>query len=147
MTTAREVFAIAMALLDELNERTGLAETNETRDYGQRTPAIINLLAGELYPYSDTRAAAEPGRRSVCPPVTALEDTVALDDYLCRSVLPCGLAARLVLDENPSVASFYERRYNELLSQHVSRLPAVFESIPDVYGGLRVDGGEVGTWL
>lgn len=148
MTTVRDVFFITMSLIDELGERTGLAETSETIDYRQRTPGIVTLLIGELYPYSDTYEIKAPDKRPVCKTVASLEDELPLDDFLCRSVLPYGLAARLLLDENPSTAAFYEREYSEQLQKHGFRVPKRFEPITDVYGGLsEPDDCEASPWL
>ena len=148
MTTVNDVFFLTMSLIDELNDRTGQADLAETRDYKQRTPGIITLLCGELYYYSDTRVVAKPGKRPICPPVTELEDELGLDDFLCRNVLPYGLAARLLIDENPPTAAFFEREYTELLVRYGARTPARIEPIRNIYGGLNApDEGGVEPWL
>ena len=136
MTTVNDIFFLTMSLIDDLNDRTGLADSAETRDYRQRTPGIVNMLIGELYHYSDTREIKAPGKRPICPPVTSFEDELGLDDFLCRSVLPYGLAARLLLDENPPTAAFYEREYTEMLLKYGYRVPAQFEPIQNIYGGV-----------
>jgi hypothetical protein len=147
-TTARDVFTIAMALLDELGEKNGEAERNENRDYMQRTLGILTQVRGELYPYSDTYRLGARGRRPICRTIKTFDEKLGLDDFLCQSVLPCALAARLVIDENPSVAAYYERKYQELLARYADKRPRWFEPIPDLYGGARVDGeGEAGVWL
>lgn len=134
-----------MSLIDELSERTGRIDTSETRDYQQRTPGIITLLIGELYQYSDTYAIKTPGKRPTCVPVSNPEDEICLDDFLCRSVLPYGLASRLLLNENPTAAAFYEREYAE--AKNYLHLPAQIEPIPDIYGGIRTPGEcEVDSW-
>ena len=140
MTTVNDVFFLTMSLIDELSDRTGLADSSETRDYRQRTPGIVTILIGELYHYSDTREIKEPGKRPLCPPVSSLEDELGLDDFLCRSVLPYGLAARLLLDENPPAAAFYEREYTEMLLKYGFRVPAQFDPIPNIYGSVNAPG-------
>jgi len=137
MTTLKEVFAITMAIIDELDE-SGSADANSNEDYAQRTLGIITAALGELYPYSDTYTTTS-GRRAVCPTVSSFDEALPIDDFLCRTVLPCVLAARLLLDENPAVAAYYERRYLELLARYGNMHAAVSEPIADVYGGL-------GTW-
>jgi hypothetical protein len=62
-----------------------------------------------------------------------LTDTIGLDDYLAQTVLPYGLAATLLLDENPNVASFFQQRYEELKT--ASKIPNEFAPIENVYGG------------
>ncbi|MDR0838570.1 MAG: hypothetical protein LBN99_02890 [Oscillospiraceae bacterium] len=136
MTTVTDVFAITMALIDELGERTGEPDAVETRDYQQRAPGIITALLGELRPYS-AGYSPSPGARAALPAITGLGDEVPLDDFLCRTVLPCALASRLLLDENPSVAAFYERRYMELL-RYGAAPAGSSEPIRDLYGGVGV---------
>lgn len=53
MTNAQEIFDTTMALMDEVNEE-GITDTPETLEYKNRTLRILNVLRGELYPYSDT---------------------------------------------------------------------------------------------
>ncbi|MDR0906716.1 MAG: hypothetical protein LBN00_11205 [Oscillospiraceae bacterium] len=137
MTTLKEAFAITMSLIDELNEN-GEAETLSNRDFEHRAPGIVAVLLGELYPYSDTYASPTAGKRAICPPIAGFDDALPLDDFLSRSVLPCALAARLMLDENPAVAAYYERRYMELLGKYGTMHAATPEPIADVYGGLRI---------
>jgi hypothetical protein len=137
MTTLKDAFAITMSLIDELNEN-GEAETLANRDFKQRVPGLVAVILGELYPYSDTYVPPPAGKRAICPAVTGFDGALPLDDFLSRSVLPCALAARLLLDENPSVAAYYERRYLELLGKYGTMHSAVPEPIADVYGGIRV---------
>lgn len=134
MTTAQEVFATAMALIDEVNETTGQTDTPDTREYKQRTLFILNLLRGELYPYSDTYAADEAGKRPIAPIIPDFESAIGLDDYISQSVMPYGLAAHLMLDENPSAASYFQQRYDELKAKLATGLPQGCEDIVDVYG-------------
>lgn len=137
MTTAQNVFDTTMALIDEVNESTGATDTSDTREYKQRTLAILNLLRGELYPYSDTFEKGEGKTRPIVKIITDFNEPILLDDYICQSVLPYGLAAHLLLDENPSAAGFFNGRYNELKAMLQRGLGGVSEDITDVYGGLK----------
>ena len=67
-----------------------------------------------------------------------------LDDGLCQGVLPYGLAAHLLLDENPDVAAFFNQRYAELLSEYRRGIPAASEDIQDLYGGIEY--GQFARW-
>ena len=58
--------------------------------------------------------------------------------------MPYGLAANLLVDENPSAASFYQQRYEELRAMFIARLPAGVEDIELLYGG--VGGGSFSRW-
>lgn len=59
MTTARQIYEKAIALIDEINAETGQVNPDTTTDYLARTPYLINLLQTELLPYSKTFAKYE----------------------------------------------------------------------------------------
>jgi hypothetical protein len=133
-TNSQGVFDLTMALIDELNE-TGVSDTSDTAEYKHRTLEIINILQGELYLYSDTFEAPVDGKRSIAIPVINFEEPiVSLDDYICRTVLPYGLAAHLLMDENPAIASTCLQRYEELKRTLSQGMCAGSEEIVDVYG-------------
>ena len=132
-TTARQVFNLAIALMDEMNENTGATDTTDTKEYKLRTPNILSVLCGELYPYSDTYILNTDGTRPICPAVETIESTIGLDDTLCTTVLPYGLAAHLLLGENNVMAGFFNQRYEEM-REKLKNAPASFESISDAYG-------------
>lgn len=143
-TTAQRVFDIAMALMDEVNENSGATDTADTKEYKQRTLLILNALRGELYPYSDSYLQTENGKRPICPPITSFDDVIALDDFLCQSIMPYGLAAQLLLNEDSASASFHQQRYEELLFRYGKGIPQNSESITDLYGG--IEHGEYSVW-
>lgn len=143
-TNAQWVFEKAMYLMDEGNESSGLADTAETREYKHRTLPILNVLRLECFPASDTYRAGEPGARPVCPEITDFTAAIPLDDGLCQGVLPYGLAAHLLLDENPALASFFQQRYQELLNAARLGIPAGTEDIVDLYGGIEF--GQFARW-
>lgn len=130
MTTANWVFDRAIHLMDEQNETNGKTRTQDTKEYEYRTLSILNVLRNELYPYSDTYEVRTDGRRPVCVELTSMEQPIDLDDALCQSVLPYGLAAHLLLGENDTMASFFNQRYAEMLNELRSRSTAEFEDIP-----------------
>ena len=146
-TTGMDVFETAITLMDELND-AGKYKHEDTEEYRQRTKAILNILIGELYVYSDTYKKNqdwEKGRRPVPAMLEDLYTEIDLDDYICRSVMPYGLAAHLLLDENPSSAGFFQQRYDELKAQLQHGLPAESEDIVDIYGGIN-PYNEFGMW-
>ena len=132
-TTAQRVFDIAMGLIDEVSEG-GQTVNADTTEYRNRTLLILNALRGECYPYSDNYEEDEEGKRPVCPVIMDMEDEIALDDVICQTVLPYGLAAQLLLDENPASASFYQQRYEELLQRAGKQRYGGSMAIEDVYG-------------
>lgn len=133
-TTAQRVFDLAMGLMDEVNETSGGTDDADTREYKVRTLLILNALRGELFPYSDTYASEEPGKRPILAVIQSFDQVIGMDDYICQSVLPYGLAAQLLLDENPDSASFFQQRYEEMRMNLAKGLPQQSESISDVYG-------------
>lgn len=142
-TTAQWIFERTMALMDELNESTGNADTSDTKEYKNRTLSILNMLRVECFPYSDTYVAL-PGRRPICPVIDSFTSEIFLDDGICQGVLPYGLAAHLLVDENPTAAGYYQQRYEEQLAMMKATLPSAFENIQDSYGG--VEHGQFGRW-
>lgn len=59
-------------------------------------------------------------------------------------MLPYGLAAHLLLDENPGAAGYFQQRYDELRALLSRGLPQESEEIEDRYGGIEY--GEFSRW-
>ena len=136
MAYVSDVFDAAMGIMDELGQ-TGQAQTSDTQEYEYRTPAIINMLVGELHMLL--------GNRDNWLPVTSLDDMVpTADTNYALSALPYGLAANLLIDENPAAASFYQQRYEELRAYYLARQQADVGDITDLYGGIPY--GEFSRW-
>ena len=144
-TNAQRVFDITMGLMDELSE-SGATDTSDTKEYKNRTLFILNVLRGELYPFSDTYAIAEPGKRPIAVIIENFTDDIQLDDYICQSVMPYGLAAHLLLDENPSAAGFFQQRYEEMKAMLSKGMSSGSEDIIDVYGNIAFEHTEYGYW-
>lgn len=143
-TTAQQVFDMTMHLMDEVNESTGLSDSADTREYKNRTIPILNILRVECFPASDTFQVSQPGKRPICPEITDFDTPIQLDDGICQGVLPYGLAAHLLLDENPDTAAFFIQRYQELLSRYRDALPAASQDIESPYGGIEY--GRFARW-
>lgn len=142
--TAQEIFSAAMGLIDSVDQASGQTDIAANASYKARTLFIINVLRGELYPFSDSYIASEDGTRPICAAVTDFTSALGLDEVVARTVLPYGLAAQLLLEENPSTASFYQQRYEELTARLGSGIPRSFESIEDVYGAVEFSSGGEG---
>lgn len=140
------VFDKAMYLIDAQNESTGSTETSDTTEYKVRTLGILNNLIDDVYPASDTFAIGEDGRRPALDDLKSFTDEIGMDAYIVRSVLPCGLAAKLLSEENPTLADFFWQLYEQRLSKAKAGVPAAFESIEDgmPYGGIEY--GEFARW-
>lgn len=142
MTMVEDVFNAAMAIMDELND-SGEAQTTDTQEYKNRTLPIMNVLISECYPYSDSKDTAKPD--SAWRAVMEFDDSLyKIDDTIALGIMPYGLAANLLVDENPSAASFYQARYEELLKAKARRVRATIEDIEDIYG--CIGRGEFSSW-
>lgn len=141
--TAQDVFDTAMGLMDEVKEDGG-TDSQDNKEYKRRSLFILNSLSGELFPYSAAFGPELEGKRPACPVIEDLQQELGLDDYICRSLLPYGLAAHLLLDENPSAAGFFQQRYEELRRGLSQGLFTQSEDIRDIYGSLG--HGEFSCW-
>ena len=130
MAYVGDIFEAAMGLMDELSAE-GEAQTSDTAEYVLRTPAIINMLVGELKMLT--------GEREDWLPVESLDDAAPVADAsYALSALPYGLAAHLLLGENDAMANYFSQRYSEMYAAALRSLPSEFEEIPLAYGGLNV---------
>lgn len=66
--------------------------------------------------------------------ITAVTDTLQLDDITARKVLPYGLAAHLMINENDTVASYCNDRFEELKADANKKPPSPIEQITNLYG-------------
>ena len=144
MATVQDVFDATMALMDELDDN-GNATSTDTTEYLNRTLPIINLMIGECYPYSDLHDATSvlSSWRAVEDMEDELTKRPKIDNTISLTIMPYGLAANLLVDENPSAASFYQARYEELLRQKAAKMQAAVGEIEDLYGVLGYNNGAI----
>lgn len=144
--TVQGVFDKAMYLIDAQNESTGSTDNSDTTEYKVRTLGILNTLLDDVYPASDTFAIGDSGKRPALDDLAAFTDEIDMDPYIVRSVLPCGLAAKLLSEENPTLADFFWQLYEQRLAKARAGVPASFESIEEglPYGGIEY--GEFARW-
>lgn len=145
-TTGKDIFDMAITLMGELDD-SGKTDYADTQEYKNRAVNILNVLRGEVFQYSDTYQDAmdETGRRPVSTILESLDDYLDIDDVLAQTVLPYGLAAHLLLDENDAMAAFFQQRYEELLKKIGAKIPSSWESITDVYNA-TLEYGQFGRW-
>ena len=135
MTTVESVFAAAMGLMDELDPQGG-AQSADTKDYERRAPAILNVLLTEL--------KVLRGDDADWLPLEGMDEPVPVETNYALGAMPYGLAANLLVDENPAAASFYQQRYEELRAVYLARRRADLEDIELLYGG--VEQGNFARW-
>lgn len=73
--------------------------------------------------------------RPVPAVITALTNSMQVDDVTARTIMPYGLAAHLLIDENPATASFFNGRFEELKASASKNPPSATEQIGNIYGG------------
>lgn len=136
MTTANEVFTASMALMDELDEN-GEPTGEYSEEYLRRVPAILETLLAEKKIFS--------GEKGMIFPVEDMDDVlIGVDDRYALSILPYGLAANLLVDENPAMAEFFQERYEELRDRFFEFSQADMGTIEEIYGGIEY--GCFGRW-
>ena len=141
--TVGQVFARSMHLMDEAQLATGSVDTAENRGYKIQTPAIVRVLREECRPYSRV-GGQTGGTQPDSPELTDFDSEIGLEDSLCTGVLPYGLAAHLLLDEDPDRAAYFSQRYAQLLLALGRAVPREFEEICPPYGGVEM--GEFSHW-
>lgn len=133
--TVSDVFDVTMQLIDEVSD-TGATQTTDTEEYRNRTIGIMNILISECYPFSDEKDNTKLD--SAWRAVEAFDDSLkGIDNTLALGVMPYGLAANLLTDENPTAANYYQQRYEALLAAKRSRMQADVGEIENVYGGIE----------
>lgn len=132
-----DVFNQAMAIMDELSP-TGEARTADTAEYEKRTPAIVSAMVAEL--------KVLLGDASPWLPVESMDEPIPLaDTTYALGAMGYGLAAKLLVDENPAAASFFHQKYEEFRILYLRSRPAEVGSITDVYG-MRNEHGKFSRW-
>ena len=125
-----------MSLIDEL-DREGEHETNDTKDYEHRTPAIVETLIAEKKIFFGERGRTETAE--------SMDDyIIGADDVYVMGVMQYGLAAKLLLDEDPPAASFFNQKYEENRRLYALREKDKIGGIEDLYGGIEY--GEFSRW-
>lgn len=116
-TVAQDVFKIAMDLMDE-ESQDGTFDGYPV-EYKKKAWSIMTMLQAELLPPS-------------IPPIaiTNENNVLQIDDRTSLTVIPYGIAAHLLLNEDQNKAAFFNARYDELKRKR----PAMITPIKDVYG-------------
>jgi hypothetical protein len=115
--TAQQVYDMALVLMDEVTEAGSIA-TEEADAVKTKAKNILTQLQAELLPISQT-----PGV------ITDLSQNLSVTDREALLILPYGLAAHLLLNEQNSATSYYNDRYEELKRKRKTSITAV----TDVY--------------
>lgn len=109
--TCQEIYDITMALMDEMLDNGGV-DYNSTKDYTARTPGILTILQTQVVMFFKQRGIDI----DTLDRLETMEDEVDLDDNICMGVLPYGLAARLLGQEDTQMSSYFSQLYNSGLA-------------------------------
>ncbi|MBP5288350.1 MAG: hypothetical protein J6Z79_00570 [Clostridia bacterium] len=132
MTTANDIFSAALSLMGADGERAR---------YESRALAGINLLAADLVCLDRALKGEVAAAAAAVPSLGSLQDVTDLADILTRSLIPVGLAAFLLNEEEESRAAFFQRIYRsekEILLRQFST--GRRHSVRNVYGGCHGAG-------
>jgi hypothetical protein len=114
---AQDVFVMAMNLMDEETQDGTFA--GYSSEYKKKAWSILTMLQAELLPPLATPLA-----------ITSEASVFQIDDKLCVSAMPYGLAAHLLMNEDQNRAAFFNARYDELKRKQ----PIMIKAIEDIYG-------------
>lgn len=135
--TCKEIYDITMTLMDEMIDNTTLEQEPNvdypsTKDYQARTPGILTILQTEIVMYFKTRGIDI----DTLDRLITMEDNCELSDDICMGVLPYGLAARLLGQEDERMSSYFSNSYNDALA-------LAAESSDDKLKGKQVPGNNI----
>lgn len=132
---AQDIYDITMALIDEM-KNDGSVDYASTKDYTARTPGILTILQTEVIIELKKKGA----NVSSLDRITEMNGEVDLEDDICMGVLPYGLAARLLGQEDTALSNYFSSLYLNKLddASSVSENKAYAKQVDreDVYDSL-----------
>lgn len=133
---AQDIYDITMALMDEM-KNDGTVDVNSTKDYLARTPGILTILQTEVVIELKKNGISI----SSLDRITSMTDEVDLEDDICTGVLPYGLAARLLGQEDSTLSNYFSSLYEsgkaDSAKTSSSKVLAKQKERKNVYGLLR----------
>ena len=127
---AQIIYDITMSLMDE-RKNDGSVDVNSTKDYLARSPGILTVLQTEII--LELRRIGMDISES--EEIKQMNADIDLEDDICLGIIPYGLAARLLAQEDSALSNYfnslYEDRLNRFLSMYKDK--AKQEDREDVY--------------
>lgn len=115
--TAQKVYELALALIDEVSIAGPLDQSNPALK--TKSTNFLTILQAELIPDAIDSAI-----------VADLTQNLLLPDRECLLVLPYGLAAHLVLQDDAASASFLQQRYEEMRRKKRATIQQTVQVLP-----------------
>lgn len=125
--TGKEIYYAALAL-------TGEPKSSETDYDTDVVVGQINVMMPEIHEVNQAlRKKAGEVMLTEIPSIQSLEEDIPLAPVLARTVIPYGLAAKLLInDDELSKAAYYNGMFTNTLNQFDS---AELDMMVDLYGG------------
>ena len=122
--TVKKLLDMALVLIDEVTE-TGVITSETPAYYETKAIQLTTIVQAELLP------------STVSPPVlTTINDELILSDKLAIQVASYGLASKIALAEDMSLANTLNAMYDE----YKRSIPSITVPIIDVYNGGEDNG-------
>jgi hypothetical protein len=127
---AQTIYDITMSLMDE-RKNDGSVDTNSTKDYLARSPGILTVLQTEII-MELKKVGADV---ETLDEIKKMDADIDLEDDICLGIIPYGLAAQLLLQEDASLSNYFASKYDENRSQYLRRFRELAKQIDreDVY--------------
>lgn len=127
---AIDIFTTTMAMVDEMSDNGELDPTS-TAEYKSKTPYILTMLQNEIIGIQNRYRRYEEYIYPV--EIKDLEQELQVDDIEANTLLTNGLAAHLMINENTTLANFFQQRYEEMKLNYLKSKPVKLESKKDIY--------------
>lgn len=130
--TAKEVLEHALTLIDEMQDDLTF---NVDDIMFKKTPKILNVLCNELINISkDIFVSPEiTNGKTFIKKIENLEQVLEIDYNTAITVLVYGLAAQLLLVDDPSISNYFNQKYEEGKYKIKSNFLSEEESVIDLY--------------
>ena len=117
---AQIIYDIAMSLMDE-RKNDGSVDVNSTKDYLARSTGILTVLQTEITMELKNVGADVDSLDEIKNMTTDID----LDDDICLGIIPYGLAARLLAQEDTALSNYfgslYDNRFNRYLDSYKTK--------------------------
>ncbi len=123
--TANTLFENALALIT--------TQKTDVSDYADFALPVINLLICECFGLNNAlRISAKKLPQVELPLVNSAEDEVDFEPQLLLAVLPYGVCAKLLVEDDAQKALYFQNLYAAAVNDSAVAVP---QPIVDVYGG------------